>query len=387
MTVEAQFLLTLLRETVGTIYDRSGSSSRAAAPASERVQAARAVPNLDWPALLGLADAHAVTPLLYAALRDAQTPRAITEQLRSRFENSARQSLAQSGELARLAGILDDHRIPFVAIKGPMLSHYLYGALGARSSGDIDVLVKPEDVSRIRKVLVPAGYRLRSTLHWDSDSALLRSRDKEISFESPSGVSIDVHWRLMPRYSASVFDQLTGWESLTTVPLAGRQIQTLAPEPLLLFLCAHGAKHMFERLGWICDIARFLCVTPNLDWARVTEQSRRASSLRQTLLGVHLAVRLLGSPHPEPQQNVEVERLGDLVLNRLMSGAAPPVPALESNRYTLRLLETTSQRLRYLIGLYLTPSEAEYRAIRIPPPLFFLYYPYRPIRLFWKHVV
>src|SRR2546425_6731951 len=256
-----------------------------------------------------------------------------------------------------------------------------------RTSGDIDVLAKKGDVPRLRNILVSSGYRVTTTLHWNSDSACVRAREDEISFEAPSGVSIDVHWRLMPGYSASGFDRLTGWESLRTLPLAGREIQTLAPETLLLFLCAHGAKHMFERLGWICDIARFLHVTPDLDWAGIRAQSRRARALRQLSLGVHLAAGLLGAPAPELEHDLQVERLARAVENRLLAGATPPAEAAESTRYSLRLLETSSQRLRYLAGLYVRPSEAEYRALRLPPSLFFLYYPFRPIRLLWKHAI
>ena len=369
MSREAQFLVaTLRRFLVG------------GAPCE------RAAVDLDWPALLRLAQAHAVTPMLYSALRDVPAPQEFAQQLRSSYETSALKSLTQSGELTRLAEKFEEHRIAFVALKGPLLSQYLYGALGARTSGDIDVLVKMEDVPRIRNILVSSGYRLSSALHWNSDSACVRSREAEISFQSAAEVSIDVHWRLMPHYSASVFDHLSGWESLRPVLLAGHEIQTLAPEPLLLFLCAHAAKHMFERLGWICDIARFLHVTPNLDWARIIEQSRHARSLRQLLLSLHLANDLLGAPIPNMDKDAEVARLTHMVTDRLMAGATPPVPALASNRYTLRLLETPAQRLRYLAGLYLTPSEAEYRALKLPPSLFFLYYPFRPLRLIWKYV-
>src|SRR3989449_5356387 len=162
-----------------------------------------------------------------------------------------------------------------------------------RTSGDIDVLAKKGDVPRMRNILVSSGYRVTTTLHWNSDSACVRAREEEISFEAPSGGSIDVHWRLMPGYSASVFDRLTGWESLRTLPLAGREIQTLAPGPLLLFLCAHGAKHMFERLGWICDIARFLQVTPNLDWTAIETQSRSEEHTSELQSRLHLVCRLL----------------------------------------------------------------------------------------------
>ena len=82
-----------------------------------------------------------------------------------------------------------------------------------------------------------------------------------------------------------------------------------------------------------------------------------------------------------------VESLARAVRNRLLAGAMPPAPAFESTRFCLRLLEHPGQRLRCLSGQYLTPSEAEYRVMRLPPWLYFLYYPLRPIRLFWKHVI
>src|SRR5881397_635958 len=277
MTIEAEFLVAAVRRFL---------SPQAALPDSRPI---------DWTALLALAAAHAVTPMLYAALRDQSIPEAVQENLRCALEESVRR-MAQSGEFARVAGLFEERGIPMVALKGPLLSRYLYGDLGARTSGDIDLLAKPKDVARIHDVLISEGYRLTSTLHWNTASACLRSRENEVSFESPSGVSIDVHWRLLPRYFASAFDQLDGWESLRTVTLAGRRVDTLAPEPLLLFLCSHGTKHMFERLGWICDVARFLIVSPHLDWTAILAPARRARASRQLLLGTRLGADLLGAP-------------------------------------------------------------------------------------------
>src|SRR5437016_2947007 len=212
---------------------------------------------IDWNILLRLASDHAVTPILYSVFRDVPLPDGIATELRSAFESSVQWSMAQSGELARLAALLDQHGVPFIALKGPLLSHYLYGELTTRSSGDIDLLVNRNDVLRTRELLAPRGYRIANTLHWNSDSACLRSRENEISFESPSGVSVDVHWRILPGYFASPFDGLDVWEASKAMTLAGRQVRTLSPEHLLILICSHSAKHAFERLGWICDIARF----------------------------------------------------------------------------------------------------------------------------------
>ena len=127
--------------------------------------------NIDWDILLRLASDHAVTPMLYSVLRDVPLPERIATELRSAFETSVQWSMAQSGELAGLAALLAEHEVPFIALKGPLLSRYLYGELTARSSGDIDLLVKPDHVLRIRDLLASRGYRVANTLHWRSDSA------------------------------------------------------------------------------------------------------------------------------------------------------------------------------------------------------------------------
>ena len=122
--------------------------------------------------------------------------------------------------------------------------------------------------------------------------------------------------------------------------------------------------------------------------AAVVAQARRACALRQVSLGVRLAADLLGAPSPgELPSDSVAESLAGIVRYRLLAGATPPAPAAESTRFCLQLLENPGQRLRYLCGLYITPSEAEYRALHLPPWLHFLYYPYRPVRLFWKHAI
>jgi Uncharacterised nucleotidyltransferase len=344
--------------------------------------------SLDWPRLLDLAQAHAVTPILRAALQNVQIPSSVSTALRASYEASIRLSLAHSAELLRVVELFGKARIPMVALKGPMLDQYLYGDLALRVFGDIDVLLKPDDVLRARDTLIDNGYRIASSLPWNSRSACLRLRGKEMSFDSPSGGSVDVHWRLMPPNFASVFDKMDPWQYQRVEHLAGHRVQTLSAEAQLLFLCAHGSKHMFDRLGWIADVARFLRIARDLDWKFLVNQSRDANCLMQLLLSIGLAVDLFGGAIPSelPLDN-RVEALIDPVRARLLAGTTPPVPAPESARFTLELLELPRHRVRFLFGEYLTPSEAEYRALRLPLWLHFLYYAFRPIHLLWKNLI
>jgi hypothetical protein len=49
------------------------------------------------------------------------------------------------------------------------------------------------------------------------------------------------------------------------------------------------------------------------------------------------------------------------------------------------MAERRSQGLGVLAGIFLIPTEAEYRALRLPAPLYPLYYPFRALRLCAKY--
>lgn len=157
-----------------------------------------------------LSSAHAVTPLLYRALRAVPIPQRAAEDLHSAFEKNARWNLALSAELCRLSELFERHAIAFVPLKGPVLSQQLYGDLSMRCSSDLDWLVHRRDVLRVRDVLSASRYRVGSPLHWPCDSAYLRSRGAEISMVDESRfLSVDLHWRILPGSFASALTTKT----------------------------------------------------------------------------------------------------------------------------------------------------------------------------------
>jgi hypothetical protein len=343
---------------------------------------------LDWSELMRLSSAHAVTPLLYRALLSAPIPQHAAESLRSRFEANAQWNLALSAELRSLTESFEEHAIAFVPLKGPLLSQQLYGDLSMRRSSDLDLLVHRRDVLRVRDVLSAKGYRVGTPLHWPCDSAYLRSRGAEISMVDESRLlSVDLHWRILPQYFASAFDYEDVWQSLESTAFWGRTIPVLRPELLLLLLCAHGAKHAFGRIGWICDIASCLVAFPNLRWPEVLAASARAGTMRELLLGSKLAEDLLGIRLPPTlPRDPEVDKLVSSVRIRVMAAAPTRVPESELIPFCLRLFESNRHRLRYLLG-HFAPSFADYQALQLPPALYFFYYVLRPVRLLANYTV
>ncbi len=109
--------------------------------------------DLDWPTLLELADAHSVMPLLYSAL-EQECPVRVTQNLRTSFANHARSNLAHTAELLKVLAILEQNRIPVIALKGPVLAAWGYGDLALRAFSDLDLLIRPDHVARAKDLLV-----------------------------------------------------------------------------------------------------------------------------------------------------------------------------------------------------------------------------------------
>jgi hypothetical protein len=328
--------------------------------------------------------------LLYTILQDADVaPPAALDRLRASVREIARFNVMLSGELVRLLTLFGRQRIEVLPLKGPTLSAALYGSLGLRTFADLDLLIRPQDLIRAKSLIEAEGYRLISAIPWPADSACFRARESELSFlGSADLVMVDLHWRILESYFPSPFDADEVWGKSRLVAVGGAQAPTLSPEDQLLFLCAHGTKHLWLRLGWICDLARLLQVEPGMEWRYVLDQARQTGTLRMLSLGFLLATGLLGVELPPAARPILMDRraraLAESITRRLMTNAPIPASSLEIGLFSLRVFSRTSHRLGFVLGS-LHPSEAEYRALKLPPVLYWLYFPFRPLRLIGKY--
>jgi hypothetical protein len=351
---------------------------------------------LDWSKLTQLAQRHAVMALFCQAVRARDDiPVEVLDCLQGRAFETARFDLTLSAELGRLLKLFEAEKIQVVSIKGPALRQTLYGEAALRSSSDLDLLVRMKDVLRAKRALEGAGYYMQSILPSDADKAYLRRRDCQITLsrkitEQDDLLFVDLHWRLLPGFFPRFFDEHALWGHLRQVSVAGTVVSTLSSEHLLLFLCAHGTKHLWERLGWLCDIARLVQVDPGIDWTRVFIEARQTDTTRMVVLALLLASELLGIAIPPAaveytSKDSGARELVDTIRQRLHDQILTPAAAMESASFSRRAFERSGHRIRFLVGIFLQPTEAEYQALKLPLPLHWLYYFFRPLRLAVKY--
>jgi hypothetical protein len=348
--------------------------------------------DLDWEYLLRIADRHCLIPLLnfhLTALASAAVPPSVMSRLGDINHQNTRSSLFLTGELLKILECLRANGIDAVPFKGPTLALSAYEDIGLRQFADLDVLVHKQDVPRVKELLVGRGFKPTPELTSRQEAALLRF-DCAYNFDNGHEVVLDVHWRLVERHSSLAFDPSPLWNHLEPVTIGGKQLMTFSSEDSLLVLCLHGFTHLWERLGWICDVASLIDRQENLDWHLLLENANRLGMRRILLLGLVLAADLLDASVP-----IKVRKAGskDLTVKRLAGQVQEQLFREESMRpgffggaiLNFKMRERKRDKLKFCFSLIATPRKYDWLAVSLPDSLFFLYYLARPLRLAGKY--
>ena len=339
---------------------------------------------LRWKRLFDLADHHGVQPLLHQALSGLENvvPPDDLLALKQAHQTNLHKALLLSRELIRIVGSLTALGIDVMPYKGLAAAEILYGDIALRQSGDIDLLIHPQDLPRIRDAVRGLGYKPHFVLSEVQERAYLQS-GYEYAFDGAAGPNLlELQWAMQPRFYAVDFNMDGLFQRAVTVSVAGQPMRTPSPEDLFLVLSVHAAKHVWGRLVWLCDIAQLMQL-PNLNWDWVGSQARRLGIVRILRVTMLAANHLLEAAIPVaaerglPEDSV-APALADEIHAYVVAENAYNTDSLAYFRLMMRLRERPADRRRFLQRLVLTPGLNEWNAVRLPRALFPLY---RLIRL------
>ena len=166
---------------------------------------------------------------------------------------------------------LENGKVPFIPLKGSVIRE-LYPEPWMRTSCDVDVLVHENDVETASKILVESlGYEKKD------------SGTHEVSFFSPSGTHVELHFTLSEVFYESNAEKLLNdvWE-YAIVKDESEFHHVLKDEFYYLYHVYHMAKH-FESGG--CGIRPFIDMYL-LDTAMQYDKDRREELLGASGLSV-----------------------------------------------------------------------------------------------------
>lgn len=315
--------------------------------------------SFDWKELVYLTSLHGIQPVVFRNLvgsGSAHLTGKVDHFLRQSIFRSQASSTFFAQELGRLQSRFERAGIEVLTLKGPAMARLVYGDIGLRTTTDLDVLIRPEDFSRLEAVVREDGYIPFSTV---AQLQGLRKRYKiwqtqQYPFKRGGGTfNLDVHVGIMPPlYHFPVsFESL--WERSVPCEIGGSVVRTLGYEDLLLMLSFHGEKNRWERLKYVCDIAQIIQAIPGLDWNAVLERAHQWRCERKLFIGLLMASDLLGARLPvEVEQRARrddaIGRMAEEIVRRMASGRIGILSFGERVRFHLALQDTFRTKLRYL---------------------------------------
>ena len=240
-----------------------------------------------WVWFLERARAHGLLPLAARHLLQQDLPDPTRADLHQRGLASASRSLKMVQHLLSIQGLLVTHDLRPVPFKGVSLATSLYGDVALRSSTDIDLIVPPYQAGLARSLLKKEGFEGGPAAAFERPYQ--RTNNEFSLFRRSDGLIVELQWAIAPRYLSIPVQLEPMFERLTSVNVGGQDLPTFAVEDLLVLLLVHGAKHRWERLIWICDVAQLVSRFDTLGWDQVIDTARRSRIERMVLIGLQLA--------------------------------------------------------------------------------------------------
>lgn len=345
--------------------------------------------SFDWPILLQEAESHDVMPLLAERLMTLDpvlVPPDIRDMLRESRRAFTACSLQMTAELFCLLERFAAVGIETLVTKGPALSVRCFGDPGMRQYSDLDLVIREKDIRRATQAMLDLGYEPRVPLTVIDAKKI----PGEYAFRKYGmQLLLEFHTERTFRYHPRPLQIEKIFQRRAVVAVDGRDVPALSLEDELILICVHGAKHFWERLMWIADVAA-LIARQAPDWDRALAAAHEVRAERILRLGLRLALDVLGAELPaQVEADVRSDRtvagLGEQIESRLTSHEPRAIGILQRAAFRTKMRGGWLVGTAYLLRLSLSPTEEDWTPGKEGSRPALLDAISRPLRLARKH--
>lgn len=337
-----------------------------------------------------LAHAHGTFPLVYHSIQTHTAdllPKETQAELKQQNMSIVMQNMHMTAELIRIIKLFKDNDIEARAFKGPSLAQLAYDDITLRQFCDLDILIKKQDIAKSIALLKDDKYIPEITLT-DKTREMFFLCVNVIGLEK--SIRIEIHWELVSKNYAIDWKEAELWKNNDTISINGHTIPVLLYNTHLLYLCAHGSKHLFARLEWVCDIDRFIRSNPTLAWQSLIEDAQTKGIERMLFLGLYLCHKLLALALPKNistqiKKDPAIEKLGNQIIKMHFTTATPQGISYGTFGLLWQMREKLSDRLRFAYRAMLAPQFDDFKYIELPKQLASMYSVIRIFRLLKKY--
>lgn len=189
----------------------------------------------DWDRFVKLANEHGIIALAWHNITGTgnagNIPAAYLAILQKAYYKNLTRTTYLYDQLSGILELIKDEGIRVVLLKGMALEKTIYGNQGLRQMTDIDILVREDDVLKLRKILMKNGFRsepFKSPLY----KHLIPYLNTHIPRLTKADCHVEIHYKLFDQPDNTLTEKVTE----LSVPLKLNDHEAYIPPPQLFFL-------------------------------------------------------------------------------------------------------------------------------------------------------
>lgn len=255
----------------------------------------------DWGAIIKTSNQHNILPFLYYNLNKANLLGVIPEDIGTILKNSYYSNVGRNvklfEELSFILKSINDASLTIILLKGVILAEELYHNPGLRAMTDIDILVKEDELDKIKNILLQSGYRENTE---EVSNNYYKKYLTEFVFTKRLSSNLyfylEAHTALVPPRPYRIILPCL-WEKMQEKTLYGERARFLSWEDTLFSLALHLRRHTRRlSLKFIIDIAELLnSHKDNLDWDYINKMALKNHVITTLYFALYISKELLGT--------------------------------------------------------------------------------------------
>lgn len=352
----------------------------------------------DWEGFTKKAINRAASPLIVSKLGQMPNASLIPDHVLRSLKQASLRTLTRNMLLTehfrQVIRAFTDAGIPVIALKGSMLSDWLYGDINLRQFSDLDLLVPQEKGLEALEILQGMGFSSSDLTM--SDFVKANSLVVHYTPMIKNGVSVEIHIRLHSEAERYQVDLPGIWKRAIPIQMHGVTALGLCPEDLLLHLCFHLDKHFRSgefQFTCLYDIVNMLNHKGDvIDWTLFEQTCLQAKAESVTFKYLLLSSKYLNGKIPpdfSKKYGFLLEPKDERVFLSILRGRGLKSYAVGLIK-TMKHLNSFSKSVRYLFDVVFPSVEFMMRRYRLKSKSqLWLYYPYRmlsAIKSLWQTV-
>lgn len=260
--------------------------------------------NINFEKLFAFGKSHGVENMLYVGLRDLHidVPEETMQKFKTAYEMQIMVEATQALELEAISEAFEEAGIDHVPLKGSVIK-YLYPMPDYRKSGDIDILIRPEDEAKVDSVMRVLSYHRNKGYD---------THEVHFSYEKPPFIEVEIHRQLTAKSARAYKFCKHVWKHVNPDEKK-KHLYKLTNEYHYMFLMAHLCRHLYLGGAGIKLFADVYVMNSrcSMNNQKINEYIRKANLTKIHNLVLNMITKWFGD---NCEQSPDVEILENIIL-------------------------------------------------------------------------